>query len=233
MENIDLFDKYTGKELNAAEVQDFEKSISENEALKSEFELYTISKELIKQDNLRKEVNKIHRNFTKKREFTFPTIRIAALILFGLIGYSAIWINTNDGTDLLKNKTISYIEPVQRGETAKKNNTDSLYSVAAFEQLIDLYKIEKNPDEKFTFLTAMAYFQTKNYKESLEILQKMNAKESAFKNEIPFYTGQCLVGLNKITDAIKTFESLGVSNPYARQYDWKYKLKLYALKLKF
>jgi tetratricopeptide (TPR) repeat protein len=233
MENIDIFDKYMRKQMNSAEILQFENDMETDPALKEEFELYKISTELIKLDNLKKEVTRVHNSFTEKKKYTFPIIRIAAMLAFGLIGYTAIWANTNNGTDILENKQINYIEPVHRGELEKKTNTDSLYSIGDFKHLIEVYKTTQKPDEKFTFLTAMAYYNSKKYDESLTILQKINTNNSAFENEIPYYVGQCQVGLNKYDEAIKTFENLAKSNPYAEQYDWKYKLKLHALKFKF
>jgi tetratricopeptide (TPR) repeat protein len=233
MENIDIFDKFTHKQMNAEEILNFENEKAENPILKEEFELYKISTELIKLDNLKKEVGQVHNSYTKKQKFSFSVIRIAAMVLFGLIGYASIWTKINAGSDLLEGKQLSYIEPIHRGEFEKNTNPDSLYAIGAFEQLVALYTKENKPDEKFSFLAAMAHYNVKNYAESLAILQKLNSKDSAFKNEIPFYTAQCLVGLNKISEAIFTFQNIPASNPYAGIYDWKYKLKLHALKLKF
>jgi tetratricopeptide (TPR) repeat protein len=233
MENIDIFDKYTRKHMNATEILQFENDMETDPALKEEFELYKISTELIKLDNLKKEVAQVHNSYIKKQKFTFPTIQIAAMLIFGLLGYAAIWTKTNNGSDILESKQISYIEPVLRGEFEKKTNTDSLYSIGDFTRLIAIFKTAQKPDEKFIFLTAMAYYKSKKYDESLTILQKINPNNSAFENEIPFYIGQCQVGLNKYTEAIKTFETLPNNNPYAKIYDWKYKLKLQALQFKF
>jgi tetratricopeptide (TPR) repeat protein len=232
MENIDIFDKYTRKHMNAAEVLQFENDMETDPALREEFELYKISTELIKLDNLKKEVAQVHNSFIKKQKFTFTTIQIAALLIFGLLGYAVIWTNTNNGSDILDSKQIGYIEPVHRGEFEKKTNTDSLYSIGEFKQLIEVYKTMPTPDKKLTFLAAMSYYKSKKYEESLTILLKINPNNSAFENEIPFYIGQCQVGLNKYSEAIQTFETLPNNNPYAKIYDWKYKLKLKALKFK-
>ncbi len=236
MKNIELFDKYLKKQMNVEEKLSFENDLAVNAQLSEAFAKYKLAIELLKFNNLKKEINSVHQDFTKPQTkvFRFPIMRIAAVLILGFLTFGSFWAMNTNGNELLDNQTLSYIEPLNRGDVEEKKQAELLYANGDFEQLILLYKSTSEPNKKLNFLTSMAYFKQKKYQDALLLIEQMETKNTTaeFKNELQFYKGQCLVGLNKIDEALKVFENLDKKNPYKNALSWQYLLKLRILSIK-
>ena len=230
MENIDLFDKFYKNQLSAEESISFEKELESNANLKNEYNLYLAAIEVIKIDNLKKEVASFHQEFKQNKTFKFPVLKIASVIVFGLLAISGFWINATNGTDLIDSLAVNYVEPQQRGGVEEKKLAETLYLNEDWEGVIEVYTKSGNPDGKLSFLTAMAHFRLKDFQNTNQILSGLETADH--KYEIEFYKGQSLVGLGKYKEALEVFDKMSEGNPYQENIDWKYRLKLKLLALK-
>jgi hypothetical protein len=235
MENIDIFDKYYKNQMLATEKLTFENQLVNNIELKDNYAIYLVSVQAIKLNNLKKLVGEVHKTecIQPIKSFRFPAIKIAAAVVFGLLVYTGAWINNTDGLQVLNNNAISYIEPQQRGGILEKQKAEYLYQNKKFAEIITLYNQSNLADKKLEFLAAMANYNLKNYGDCSSVLTKITSQNSDFINEIDFYKIQCLVGLNKPTEALKAINELKDNNPYKKIFDWQYKLKLKFLSLKY
>ena len=235
MEKIDIFDKYLKNQMTADEKQAFNRDLAENTALNEEFSKYKLAVELLKFENLKKEIGTIHQEFKqpKAKVIKFPIMRIAAALIFGILGFGGFWMSSNTGNDILETNTLVYIQPISRGDVEEKKQAELFYVNGEFEQLITLFKSSEKPNEKLSFLATMAFYRQKKYPEVLNLIEKMQAENSTeFKNELEYYKGQSLVGLNRIDEALAVFEKMDKSNPYYESLSWTYLLKLKLLSLK-
>lgn len=239
MEEFEIFDDYLNNKMTFETKLGFEQQLLENPALKLSFNDYKVALELLRFQGLKNEVEKAHKVYqiNKESKFSFPTIKIAAIIIFGLMTFSTFWVNLIEGADLLQNVPIAYIEPNQRGDAEEKQRAELLYLTKDYEGLIKLYDSSNQPTEKLEFLTAMAYFNEKEYSKVLELIEKLEPrkKTNAYKNEIEFYKCQSLIGLNQYAKAESMILSMKDTNPYKSTFDWIYitKIKILAWKESF
>jgi hypothetical protein len=214
----------------------FEQQLLKNPALKSSFYDYKVAMELLRFQGLKSEVEKANKAYQNRKEskFSFPTIKIAAIVIFGLLTFSSFWILQTEGVDLLENVQIEYIEPNQRGDAEEKQRAELLYITKDYEGLINLYVSSKGPSEKLEFLTAMAYFNKKEYIKVLELIEKLKtrSKTNTYKNEIEFYNCQSLIALNKYSEAESMIQKMKDTNPYKSTFDWVYFAKIKILSWK-
>jgi hypothetical protein len=236
MEDFEVFDSYLKYKMSFENRLAFEQQLLKNPALKSSFYDYKVAMELLRFQGLKSEVEKANKAFQNRKEskFSFPTIKIAALIIFGLLTFSTFWISKTEGVDLLENVQIEYIEPNQRGDAEEKQHAELLYITKDYEGLINLYVSSNGPTEKLEFLTAMAYFNKKEYSKVLELIEKLKPRSKAitYKNEIEFYKCQSLIALNKYAEAENMIQEMEDTNPYKSTFDPIYiaKIKILAWK---
>ena len=239
MEEFEIFDDYLNDKMTFEKRLGFEQQLLENPAFKLSFNDYKVALELLRFQGLKNAVEKSHKEYQNRKEskFSFPTIKIAAIIIFGLLTIGTFWINLTEGVDLLESVPIAYIEPNQRGNAEEKQHAEFLYLTKDHEGLIKLYDSSNEPTEKLEFLTAMAYFNEKDYNKVLELIEKLDlrSKTNAYKNEIEFYKCQSLIGLNKYAEADGMIQKMEDTNPYKSTFDWIYiaKIKILAWKESF
>lgn len=239
MEEFETFDDYLNDKMTFEKRLGFEQQLLENPALKLSFNDYKVALELLRFQGLKNEVEKSHKEYQNRKEskFSFPNIKIAAIIIFGLLTISTFWINLTEGVDLLESVPIAYIEPNQRGNAEEKQHAEFLYLTKDYEGLKKLYDSSNEPTEKLEFLTAMAYFNEKDYNKVLELIEKLDlrSKTIVYKNEIEFYKCQSLIGLNKYAEAVGMIQKMEETNPYKSTFDWIYitKIKILAWKESF
>ncbi len=235
MEKIDIFDKYLKNQMTADEKQTFDKDLAENTALNEEFAKYKLAVELLKFENLKKEIGVVHQEFKQPQAkvIKFPVMRIAAAVMFGILGFGGFWMSSNTGNDVLETNTLLYIQPISRGDVEVKKQAELFYVNGELDQLITLFKSSEKPNEKLSFLAAMAFYRQEKFQETLTLIEKIQAeKPTEFNNELEYYKGQSLVGLNRIDEALAVFEKMDKSNPYSESITWTYLLKLKLLSLK-
>ncbi|MCP9754564.1 hypothetical protein EGI26_05220 [Lacihabitans sp. CCS-44] len=239
MEGFEIFDDYLNNKMTFEARLGFEQQLLENPELKSSFNDYKVVLELLRFQGLKSDVEKANKAYQIRNEskFSFPKIKIAAIIIFGLLTFSAFWTNLIEGADLLENVPIEYIEPNQRGDAEEKPRAEFLYLTKDYEGLIKLYVSSNEPTEKLEFLTAMAYFNKKEYNKVLELIEKLEPRDktNVYKNEIEFYKCQSLIGLNKYSEAEGMIQKMEYTNPYKSTFDWIYvtKIKILAWKESF
>ncbi|MCP9764693.1 hypothetical protein [Lacihabitans soyangensis] len=236
MEKTDFFDEYLRGKMSQKDKELFEKSLDENEATKANFLNYQAAIELLKYDGLKQEVRNAHRQFKaeKTKTFDFPVVKIAVVVVFGLLSLSVLWAGNTNGDELLTELPIHYIEPNNRGANEEKAQAELLYLRNDFKGVIDIFQTSKAPNEKLVFLATMSFYNTNNYEKAIELISQNENKQmaSSFDNEYEFYKCQSFIGLNKYADALKVIEKMNNQNPYKQSYNWKYlaKIKILALK---
>lgn len=230
MEKFEIFDDYLNDNLDPEARLLFEEQLLTDNALKQFFNDYKIALELIKYEGLKSEVAKANKHYKTRKgtKNSFPIIKIAAIVIFGLLTFSAFWVGQTEGKDLLEYLPIEYIEPNQRGDNKEKLQAESLYLRKDYERLIELYNLSIEPTEKLIFLTSMAFFNREQYEKALVLIDKLEIKidGSQYKNELEFYKCQSLIGLNKYSDAMEEILKMDASNPYKSTFDWTYIAKI-------
>ncbi|MCP9768446.1 hypothetical protein EGI22_11020 [Lacihabitans sp. LS3-19] len=234
MEKIDIFDDYLKDKMPAKERELFEINLAENGAMKEAFLNYQTAVELLKYNGLKNEVKKAHSQFSSQKAKKIPFLKIAAAMVFGLLSISTFWIGNTNGSDLLAELPIQYIEPQHRGANEEKVEAELRYLNKDFDGVVAIFNSSKTPNEKLDFLAIMSYYNLKNYAKAIDLITKIENQQLSTKyaNEYEFYMCQSLLGINKYSEALKNIKKMDEKNPYKATFNWKYMAKIKILALK-
>jgi len=234
MERIDEFNKYIKNQMDKGELNLFQKELTDNETLRNDFKTYLLGVETVSYNGLKDEVRKAHQKHKKSQGFRLSFLRVAAVVIFGLLGFTTFWVASTNGEELLTQTPLSYVEPNHRGATEDKKEAEKLYIAKDYIGVSRLYKANTKQDEKLIFLAAMSYYNMGNYGQALQIIQTVenNPKNSNYASEYQFYKCQSLIGLERYAEALTNINSISKESTYYDYYDWKFRLKIKLLNLK-
>ncbi len=248
MELLEKMDNYLAGNLSENDKKSFEKEIKNDKNLENEVSKQLLAREAIKLANLRLNVKAIQENFLSEEysEAKIPKIgrnwkilngRIAASIAVFLILFGGFqWFNLS-GEKLLSQDGLRYQEPIMRGEVFDKNAIEEAYKDENYKQVISIFSKIERANIKEQFLTAMAFYNLKEYGSSNKLIDlglKENEVNKLYINELQYYKALNLVGLKKYEEAISLFENIK-SDPnhlYQKNITPIFLLKLKALAIK-
>jgi hypothetical protein len=249
MEFTEKIDQYLEGSLSEAEKLAFENELNNNAELNQEFSKHYLAKEAIKLAGIRKQVKEVHEQYHIENEATVvsaPKLRkswvsyiskIAASVAILFVGFGAYQFMNLTPQKLIKENTLTYIEPTMRGEGSVESDISTAYKSADYQKVIEIGNQKIGQDIDDQFLVVMANYNVGNYESTLAKANELLANKvinGKYINELQYYKGLALVGSGKVDEAIIVFKNIKMdsSNPYARNVTdaFLFKLKLLALK---
>lgn len=235
MENIDLFDNYYKNELNTDEIFEFEQNLKTNKIFYDKYESYLLSKAIIKNANLKNEIEIIHQEFINNTKNKFNSLLkyAASLAIILMIGVGTFKIS-GSGASVLESQNIGYVVPQYRGAN-ENDDFKKLYLQGNYKEIVAKFSNGKAVNEGQQFLTSMAYFKLKEYNKSerlINLILILNP-ESKYKNELKYYQAQALVGQNRVKEALVLFDQMKDYNPYYDSLSGWYMLRLKIISFKY
>lgn len=248
MESLEKIDEYLAGKLSEIDKKSFEKEIENDKNLENEVSKQLLAKEAIKMANLRINVKAVQDQFLLdnysenerpkiSRNWKLIGARLAASIaIFAMLFGGLQWINLSS-EKILSEDGLHYQEPTMRGENTDKNTITEAYKNGNYQRVISIFDSQKMADQKDQFLTAMAYFNLKDYNSSIKFIEEININfesNQLYINELQYYKGLNLIGLNRYEEAISLFEKIKAdpNNVYQKNITTGFLLKLKALSIK-
>ena len=215
IEKQDKIDRYLRGEMQTAEAEVFEKSLSEDEELRTAYEETLLLAETIEKVAADEETRRAFETVSEEemkallkekrsgRRFLIRAAWMAAAILVAVVVVEFIRMPAPGSPEGVY---FAYFEPYPVEEEAPSRGADSP-SVSLEEAL----------------RPAFSEYQKKNYVEALAAFQALEKDAGNECTEIYLYKAICQMKLNQYTNAIQSLQSLvadGESNPYYQPACW-------------
>ncbi|MDJ1471972.1 tetratricopeptide repeat protein [Xanthocytophaga flava] len=247
-ERWEYIDAYLRNELNTEEKANFEDQLSTNSSLQEEVTSIRTASTLIRSYGQREELKEIHKKMVslQKRNQDTSTqnirfyLRIAAIIVFLIVAWSAIGFMSLNPNSLYSDDFSSFTSDAVRGEAGPKHpKTEYLihteYVNANYVRVVELYKGSKEKSLMETFLAGNAYLALNQASTAIYCFKQvlyLSAKENTYGyyQEAEYYLAWSYLRNNQLDDAIKLFDKIRRSEFHVHNGDvdsWFYwKLKL-------
>lgn len=219
--NTEKLIQYLDGDLTGADLDNFEKRLSQDSGLQLEFENLTLAKMAIRGYGLKHQVASVHREMldefksTQKREAkTYSIVRSSlkyaasiALVLFSIGAYLYISSSPNK---LYDDNYMPYTLSVTRSE-ATGSDLEKAFNQKHYNAVINAFTKLKNPDDKEYFLAGQAYLSTHQANSAIPAFKQVllsSGSSIRFKEDAEYYLGLAYLENNQPAKAASVFDKI-------------------------
>lgn len=242
--DLEQLESYLLGTANSEQNRQIQEALEQDEELRVQLAVLELTRKSINLSGWKDEINVAQQAYLTNRKlpqkqgkqvFFGPWMRrIAASILFFLIGAAALVVINASPESFLESKSITYSLPVTRG-ASELSDLEQAYRDEDFESVISIHQSQNNPDQTSNFLAAMAALKTENGPLAVQLLQALRIENQqsdspVYKDEIDFYLVKALVMAGDFEKAEKEIRKI-LSDPnhsyrdnLSRWDQWKVKI---------
>jgi tetratricopeptide (TPR) repeat protein len=219
--NTEKLIQYMDGDLTGADLDNFEKRLSQDSSLQQELESLTLAKMAIRSYGLKHQVSSMHREIlnelksTQKREAKIYSIvrsslKYAASIALVLFSIGAYLYLSSSSNKLYDDNFMPYTLSVTRGE-AIGSDLEKAFNQKHYNAVISAFTKLKNPDDKEYFLAGHAYLSTHQASSAISAFKQVllsSGSNIRFKEDAEYYLGLAYLENNQPAKAASLFEKI-------------------------
>lgn len=243
MTNFEAIEAYLNGELDEQEKIVFENELKSNKNLAEELNLIKFIHDGIKTAEISAVVGQAQKEYLDTRsshKIKITWYKLPLQIAASLIGFATIWslffVNNLDANNLLKNNSLSYVEPTMRITITDESDFGRYYKNKEYDTILDLINKLQSPTANQYFLTAMAAFEKERYLETNYFLKEAAKIDTSqqYSNEIAYYAGLAYLGNKEVEKAYVLLKNISEDkdNPYSKLVGKVFLIQLKILSLK-
>ncbi|MGM0946065.1 MAG: hypothetical protein ACQEW9_12850 [Bacteroidota bacterium] len=198
---IDQLEEYLQGTSSPELTRQIQSELIKNEALREELESLKLSTEAIKLAGWKAEIQKVQESFLHERKSNKAETkqvnlglwlgRIAASLLFLLVGAATLMVITISPESFLESKTVSYTVPLTRGET-DISDLENEYRNGNHERVLELVDKTLDPTTEMSFLAAMSALELKEGAQAEQLLKSIetanqSVRANLYQDEVDYY----------------------------------------------
>lgn len=195
--NSDILIQYLDNELSQEDKINLENQLKYNSVMQLELENLTLAKSAIKTYGLKKHVNNIHvemmnemaiekTSFSQQgivRKIVRTSMKVAAAAFIVMLGLGIYQYVTTTPDKLFASNYKPYSLSVNRG-VVETNMIEKTFQEKNYTSVITQFETLKNASSKESFLAAVAYMETNNYKNAIAAFNNVLSKNTLEKTSI-------------------------------------------------
>jgi TolA-binding protein len=251
--NSDLLIQYLDNELSQEEKTNVENKLKHNTVMQQELENLSLAKSAIKTYGLKKHVGTIHAEMMNEmvvekasssqqgivKRLLVISMKVAAAVLIVTLGVGVYQYTTITPDKVFTSNYKPYTLSVNRG-AVETNTIEKSFQEKKYTAVITQFETLTEASAKESFLAAVAYMETNNYKNAIIAFNNVLSKNATEKTSILHDDAEYFLALshlksNDIKSALPIFTTINkntnhlyndkVNNAFMRNLkilDWKY-----------
>ncbi|MCX2575291.1 tol-pal system YbgF family protein [Pedobacter sandarakinus] len=245
-ENDDRIIKYIDGEMTASEQSNFERDLQSDELLQQEFDRLQTAAITLRHYGLKADVAAVHQDMMKVLQKSPLSVRqglfsnlgfkiAAAIVLILFLGLLYQFITLNP--DKIHNEQyIAYTTTADRG-IGRLSAIANAYQKLDYKSAVRYYEEGKSTSAKDDFLSALAYYNLRDFKNAENLLSqilKKDGTEGNYHDDAEYYLALIYLSKHAYQEAILIFEKIhqDKTHIYHEKVSSTTLLKLRLLKLK-
>ncbi len=204
--------RYVSNEMSPTELQEFEKLLQEDPALKDDLKVYQDALRAVEIGALRNQMNQIHEtHFPKKKQISWSYYLIGAAATI-LIWVSIQFTFYNKSTQTNSELYAGYFEPYPtlgakvRGESSKLQTGLQLYDAEKYHEAIQQLSVLITNEEAMFFL-AISQMSVNNNQEAIKIMEEFPQK-TLYRPQLNWYLGLSFLNEDSVAQAVSYFSKI-------------------------
>ena len=224
--NSDILVQYLDNELSQEGITNLENQLKHNVIMQQELENLTLAKSAIKTYGLKMHVSTIHEEMMNEmavektsssqqgivRKLLIISMKVAAAVLIVMLGLGVYQYTTITPDKVFASNYTPYTLGVNRG-TVEKNFIEKSFQKKNYTAVITQFETLKDASSKESFLAAVAYMETNNYKNAIAAFNNVLSKNTLEKTSIlnddaQYYLALSYLKNNNVKLSIPIFEMI-------------------------
>ncbi|WP_297334830.1 hypothetical protein [Algoriphagus sp.] len=242
--DLEQLEAYLHGTANSEQQRQIQEALEQDEELKRQLAILELALKSIRLSGWQDDIKLAQRTYLQNRKPENLQVkqvflgswlgRIAASLVFFLIGALILVVMSTSPESFLESKSIRYRVPVTRG-TIELSEMEQAYRREKFESVLSLHQRQTAPSQKSTFLAAMAALEIENGPQAIQLLQAVRIQNQEsdsmlYEDEVDFYLVKAFVMTGNFEEAQKEIQQIlrdpnhSYRGNLSRWDEWKVKI---------